>query len=143
MQGTPECTYDVRFKSPLSKESPLPVCGLRPLNPEIEPTREGNGKFQYKHPINHIDSLVVQRNMTATKNPRDHKITWSYLDNIRSDSSEAKEIDEQQGRGRETLDGSFVRDLKLGDVVTLWAKARFPGWKNNVEKVKIDVYWAV
>lgn len=81
--------------------------------------------------------------MTATKDPQDHEITWSYLDNIRSDSSEAKEIDELQGRGRETLDGSFVRDLKLGDVVTLWAKARFPGWKNNVEKVKIDVYWAV
>ncbi|KAH6980905.1 hypothetical protein BKA56DRAFT_486020 [Ilyonectria sp. MPI-CAGE-AT-0026] len=140
---TPDCTYDVRFKSSLSKESPLPVCGLRPLNPEIEPIPEGNGKFQYKHPINHIESLVVQRNMTATKDSQDHVITWSYLDNIRSDSLEAKEIDELQGRGRETLDGSFVRDLKLGDVVTLWAKARFPGWKNNVEKVKIDVYWAV
>jgi hypothetical protein len=50
---------------------------------------------------------------------------------------------EEQGRGRDTGTGEFVRNLKLGDVVTVWAKARFPQWVNVVEQVKIDVYWAV
>lgn len=70
-------------------------------------------------------------------------VTWLYTDNISPDSDEAKKIDEEEGRGRGTLDGSYVRNLKLGDVITVWGKARFGGWANHVEKVKIDVYWAV
>jgi len=50
---------------------------------------------------------------------------------------------EEQGRGRGTGNGEFVRDLRLGDVVTVWGMARFGAWVNNVEAVKIDVYWAV
>jgi len=33
--------------------------------------------------------------------------------------------------------------MKVGDVVPVWGKARFPGWANVVEMVKIDIYWAV
>ncbi|KAF7546056.1 hypothetical protein G7Z17_g8701 [Cylindrodendrum hubeiense] len=139
----PQCTYDVRFKSPSSKESPLPVCGLRSLHPEVEPIPDKEGKFQYKHPLSGNPTLEIQRNKSATRAPQDHVVTWSYLDDIRGDSEEAIKIDEQQGRGRETLDGSFVRNLKMGDVITIWAKARFPGWANTIEKVKLDVYWAV
>lgn len=47
------------------------------------------------------------------------------------------------GRGKATGDGEFVRNLKLGDIVTVWAKARFPGWVNYVDRVKVDVYWAI
>ena len=72
----------------------------------------------------------------------EHVVTWSYLDNIDPSSDEAQKL-EDQGRGRESGDGSFVRSLKLGDVVTIWAKARFGGWVNHIERVKIDVYWAV
>ncbi|KIH93717.1 hypothetical protein SPBR_04257 [Sporothrix brasiliensis 5110] len=50
---------------------------------------------------------------------------------------------EKLGRGAETGDGAFVRNLRVGDVVTLWAKARFPGWVNIVQRAQIDVYWAV
>jgi hypothetical protein len=50
---------------------------------------------------------------------------------------------EDQGRGRNTANGQFVRDLKVGDIVTVWGKARFPGWVNMIETVQIDVYWAV
>lgn len=60
-------------------------------------------------------------------------------------SPEAEDEDflEIQGRGRESGDGSFVRELKVGDVITVWAKARFSGWANSVESVKMDVYWVV
>lgn len=47
------------------------------------------------------------------------------------------------GRGSETGRGDFVRNLKPGDVITVWAKSRFAGWTNYVEAVKVDVYWAM
>jgi hypothetical protein len=33
--------------------------------------------------------------------------------------------------------------MAVGDVITLWGRARFPGWINHIQEVKIDVYWAV
>ena len=71
-----------------------------------------------------------------------HTITWSWLDDIDPKSDEADDL-VLFGRGKETGDGEFVRNLKVGDVITVWAKTRFPGWVNNVYSVKVDVYWAV
>ncbi|KAK7433327.1 hypothetical protein QQZ08_000266 [Neonectria magnoliae] len=139
----PQCTYDVRYQSPSSKASPLPVCALRPLHPTLEADPEHEGKFKYNHPLTHNENYEIQRNKTATRAYQDHVVTWSYSDNVKSTSQAAMEIDEEQGRGRGTLDGSFVRNLKLGDVLTIWAKARYAGWSNNIEKVKVEVYWAV
>ncbi|KAH7126371.1 hypothetical protein B0J13DRAFT_565390 [Dactylonectria estremocensis] len=139
----PQCTYDIRHKSSSSKASPLPVCGLRALHPELEPVPNVEGKLQYKHPLGHNSDLEIYRNKTATRTLKDKVVTWSYLDDIRSDSDAAEQIDVKEGRGRGTLDGSFVRDLKLGDVITIWAKSRFSGWVNHIESAQIDVYWAV
>jgi hypothetical protein len=50
---------------------------------------------------------------------------------------------EGMGRGSETGNGDFVRSLQIGDVVTVWARARFPGWANLVEELRVDMYWAV
>ena len=50
---------------------------------------------------------------------------------------------EEEGRGPQTGNGEFVRSLKLGDIVSIWGKARFRGWVNHVQKVKVDLYWAV
>ncbi|KAM5349103.1 hypothetical protein ACJ41O_008926 [Fusarium nematophilum] len=207
-----QCTYDVRYKSPASQASPLPVCSLRPLYPSIVPAssddddsdeesevgynkrmddgsdhgenddeegngeegngEEGNGgegnggegnggegnggegngeeggdkdepRFKYSHPVFSQPKWEIHRNKTAYRKWQDHQVTWSYLDDIKPESEEARKLDEEQGRGRETGDGWFVRDLKLGDVVTVWAKARFPAWVNEIERVKVDVYWAV
>ncbi len=46
-------------------------------------------------------------------------------------------------RGKATGNGEFVRSLEVGDVVTLWARARFPGWFIKVKDVEIDMFWAV
>ncbi|KAJ3523934.1 hypothetical protein NM208_g12259 [Fusarium decemcellulare] len=155
------CTYDVRFKSPSSKASPLPVCGLRPLYPSIVPDEENEeedrskythlneeseskekGQFKYTHPLSHQDKWVIKCNKTAHREWQDHVVTWSYLDNIDPESADAQRLEDEEGRGKGTGDGWFVRDLKLGDVITVWAKARFPAWVNHIEKVKVDVYWA-
>jgi hypothetical protein len=84
----------------------------------------------------------LQKNLTATEEFKEHKIVWSCTDNVDPDSVDGKELD-AQGRGRATATGEYVRNMKVGDVVTVWGKARFPGWANFVETVKIDIYWAV
>lgn len=86
---------------------------------------------------------MLQSNVVVDKHMRTHRITWSWTDNITNpESAEAKEL-EEQGRGTLSADGEFVRNLQLGDVVTVWAKARFPGWVNHVQKVQVKVYWAI
>lgn len=84
----------------------------------------------------------VQSNATAHGNTKTHIITWSYTDCFGADSPEADEA-AAMGRGRESLDGAFVKRLRTGDCVTLWARARFPGWTNTVEQAKVHVFWAV
>ncbi|KJZ75191.1 hypothetical protein HIM_05385 [Hirsutella minnesotensis 3608] len=135
-----KCTYDVRRESPTSNPPPLPVCGLRPIQPRTELGE--NQDYEYVHPLLHEDPYVIRRNKTSMSEWQDHVITWSYADDIKAESGEGEELDED-GRGCASGDGSFVRSLKMGDVVTIWGKARFPGWVNNVECVKVDVYWAV
>ncbi|RPB23897.1 hypothetical protein L211DRAFT_749444, partial [Terfezia boudieri ATCC MYA-4762] len=92
------------------------------------------GRAEWIASINNQTALLAQKKV--------HVITWSFDDNVNPDSSEGDEL-EQQGRGRESMTGNFVRSLKLGDVVTVWARARFRGWRTNVEQVKMDIYWAV
>jgi hypothetical protein len=139
--GDPLCTYDVRYKSNTSEAVPLPVCALRPLYPEID-TVAGE-KMGYSHPLQPQDKWVIQHNKTADRTWQDHVVTWTWQDDIQPGSEASEKLRTEKGRGRETGDGSFVRDLKMGDVITVWAKARFSAWVNHVEKVKIDVYWAV
>jgi hypothetical protein len=64
------------------------------------------------------------------------------MDCIKPDSIEATLL-EEEGRGKETGSGELVRNMAVGDVITLWGRARFPGWINHIQEVKIDVYWAV
>lgn len=112
-----------------------------PTDPEPANDGDGEPRYVFEHPLNPTGT-VLQKNMTATRPAKEHIITWSCDDNIRPDSKEAQEL-EKVGRGRETGSGEIVRNLKVGDVVTVWAKARYGGWVNHVEEVKIDVYWAV
>ena len=65
-----------------------------------------------------------------------------FTDNILADSDEGKNL-EAIGRGRATGNGEFVRGLQMGDVVTLWAKARFLAWTNRFQDVSVKVYWAM
>jgi hypothetical protein len=86
---------------------------------------------------------TLQCNALAFGGPITHEITWSYLDSLDADSDRARQLAESSGRGRETMNGEFVRQMKVGDSVALWAKARFPGWENNVHNAEVKVFWAV
>ncbi|KAM0457409.1 hypothetical protein ACHAO4_003208 [Trichoderma viride] len=84
----------------------------------------------------------IQRNRMASSDFADYEVTWTCWDVIAPDSPEALELMEQ-GKGRRVGDGQFVRNLKLGDVVTVWGRAMHRGWINTVESVEIDIYWAL
>lgn len=84
----------------------------------------------------------LQCNRTATINSTDYHIVWHYLDGIAADSPEAEQIERETGRGRATLDGSAVRNMKVGDEVSVWLRARFAGWRNHVDKMSVRVFWA-
>lgn len=121
----------------------LDTASLRPILPLLEPpsSDEDPSTRRYHHDLL-PSSMKVQCNMTANKGTQVHRVQWSWTDDIDPDSPQGDKL-EKQGRGRATATGSFVRDMKLGDVVTVWAKARFPLWVNHVEKAQIDVYWAL
>lgn len=85
---------------------------------------------------------TLQKNRTATEEAKDYTIVWRWDDNIDAESFEAEEL-EKVGRGKATGNGEFVRSLEVGDVVTLWARARFPGWSITIKDVQVDMFWAV
>lgn len=113
----------------------LPLYSLRSIYPSVEPDRP-----EFHHDLLPSPQFTIQRNKTATRMDTTHRIVWSWTDHVNAPTAEKLDVD---GRGRETGDGAFVRDLKLGDVVTVWAKTRFASWVNHVESVKLDVYWAL
>lgn len=128
------------------------MCALRPIYPTFslsdkygsaqDDSKEDGPEYKYDHGHLPADERLIQRNQTRCREVKTHVVQWSWTDDIDPESDAAEEL-KLQGRGRGTGDGSFVRDLKLGDVITVWGKAKFPAWINHVDKVRIDVYWAV
>lgn len=125
--GSPSWTKD---------NKPL-ACTVETIQPRPHPSIPDRFEFPL---LPTLDCL--QKNRTATKRAEEYKIVWTCNDDVDPDSLDGKAL-EDQGRGRNTANGQFVRDLKVGDIVTVWGKARFPGWVNMIETVQIDVYWAV
>ncbi|KAK2018373.1 hypothetical protein LZ32DRAFT_654138 [Colletotrichum eremochloae] len=121
-------------------EPALCTCGLQSIYPPVE--EQPDGHLAYHHYMHPLENLKIQNNKTAHKEFLDHEVVWSWSDDIHPDSPEADRLVEM-GRGRGTGTGNFVRSLKLGDVITVWGKARFGGWTNYIESVKVEIYWAV
>lgn len=113
----------------------FPVYAARPIYPALEPDQEA-----FHHELHPSPQLRIQSNKAATRQLTTHKVVWSWRDNVDPLSSERLS---ELGRGPETGDGEFVRNLTLGDVVTVWAKARFGGWANHIDSVQVDIYWAL
>lgn len=114
----------------------LPVYSLRPVHPSLQPDREN----ALHHTLLPEPDWTIQCNKTATRASTTHTVTWSWNDHVNPKTAEELR---QLGRGQGTGTGAFVRNLKLGDVVTIWAKARFGSWVNSVENVRMDIYWAI
>lgn len=150
LAGDSQCVHDIRYESRQSQAPKLPLCTLRPVEPQIEEReleneeqRENASPYRYVHPLASQDRYTIQKNKVATRQYEDYTIVWRWDDDVTDPESAAGEALAEVGRGRLTASGEFVRGLRMGDVVTVWGKARFPAWVNNVERVSIDIYWAV
>ncbi|KAI0405926.1 hypothetical protein F4802DRAFT_124513 [Xylaria palmicola] len=113
------------------------TAAIRPVWPPLQEDLSG-----YNHPLHPAVDHMIQSNRVAEHDWQNHHIEWSWTDGIDPESSGAQELT-SNGRGSATGDGSFLRNLRLGDMVTVWGYARFPGWNNSVQKVQVRVYWAL
>ena len=96
--------------------------------------------FSHTYLQNH--SYEVQYNVQARSQTKEHHFEWSWTDDTPAEGPGAEAL-AAVGRGKSTGDGRFVRELRLGDCVSLWAKARHPQWANHVEGAKLEIYFAV
>ncbi|KAK8851611.1 hypothetical protein PGQ11_014090 [Apiospora arundinis] len=121
-------------------------CAVRPIWPTVASEESNNedtaAPLRYVHDLAHSDDHTIQVNKVATAGMQQHHIVWRWNDDVDPNSSDAEDL-ENHGRGKATGNGEFVRSIKLGDIITVWGRARFPGWENRVEKVEVKVYWAV
>lgn len=107
----------------------------------IWPTLKENAS-EYDHQLHATPDHKIQCNRVAKRDWEHYHIEWSWTDDVDPESSAGQELD-ARGRGSATGDGRFLRDLKVGDMLTVWGRARFPGWTNYVQKVQVQVYWAL
>ncbi|KAI2634958.1 hypothetical protein GGS26DRAFT_551947 [Hypomontagnella submonticulosa] len=119
----------------------IPTCAIRPIWPPVVANEGSNRNLRYNHELNPVDDHLIQRNKHAEKGMQHHHVEWSWDDDIDPESLEADTLVEA-GRGAGTGNGEFVRNLKLGDMITVWGRARFPAWTNNIQRVEVKVYWA-
>jgi len=125
----------------LQQQPSLALEDLATVYPRVVTENEGDANFD--HPLHPIENLKIQCNKTATRGATEHRVEWRHNDDMDPDDPAAAAQLAAVGRGKATGDGKFVRELQLGDIVTVWGKTRFPGWSNHVESVKVEVYWFV
>lgn len=149
-QGDPDCVNDLRYASRASAPPKLPLCTLRPVVPKIEhqPQRADGEQpavspYSYVHDTADQERHTIQKNNISAKEYADYCIAWRWDDHITDPESEAALALGMAGRGKLSGSGEFARSLKVGDVVTIWGTSRMPAWINYIERVSVDVYWAV
>ncbi|KAG5295214.1 hypothetical protein I7I48_12016 [Histoplasma ohiense] len=76
----------------------------------------------------------LQKNKVARRETQTREIVWMLDDNSEGQQQAEPAEDSGNGPGR-----GFVRTLRSGDVICLWARAMYPGWANSVEKAMIEV----
>ncbi|KAI0975792.1 hypothetical protein F4678DRAFT_282767 [Xylaria arbuscula] len=135
--GSDEDTEEPDTEASNSPEK-IPTTGaIRPIWPPLKEHQP-----QYEHQLHPAPDHKIQCNRCVDRDWQHHRVVWSCSDDIDPESSDGQELD-SIGRGSATGDGSFLRSLKVGDMLTVWGRARFPGWVNNIQKVQVEVYWAL
>ncbi|KAK4199845.1 hypothetical protein QBC40DRAFT_281229 [Triangularia verruculosa] len=122
-----------------------PSMKLEDLSPVLPPVVADprDYEFKYDHPLIPQEHLKIQCNKVTERAFITHRVEWSHDDGVDStDEVAAKELHDV-GRGEATGDGQFVRNMRIGDVVTVWGKSRFGGWVNHISSVKVEVYWSL
>jgi hypothetical protein len=109
--------------------------------PEQPQTTDSDPRL-FSHEYLETHQYEVQYNLQSHGEVTEHTVEWRYDDNTPAEGPKADEL-RRRGRGKATGDGRFVRCMRAGDCVSLWAKARFLAWANTVESAKVEVYFVV
>ncbi|XDG07542.1 hypothetical protein ABKA04_007157 [Annulohypoxylon sp. FPYF3050] len=120
----------------------IPTCAIRPIWPKIRYTQDSGDAMGYDHDLLPNEDHLIQKNKHAVGTFQTYHVEWSWDDDIDPESPLATQSLKQAGRGTGTGNGEFLRTLRLGDMITVWGHARFPGWTNNIQRVEVKVYWA-
>ncbi|KAL6817315.1 hypothetical protein J3E69DRAFT_345158 [Trichoderma sp. SZMC 28015] len=121
----------------------LPICKLRVVEPKPKYSVSHNGVLGYHYEHSPWKGpREILRNKVASREWTTYEVTWTCWDVVAPGSKEAQQAMEE-GKGQLDGDGQFVRNLKMGDVVTVWGRAMHRGWVNVVDTVEINVYWAL
>ncbi|TFK96568.1 hypothetical protein BDV98DRAFT_608193 [Pterulicium gracile] len=96
---------------------------------------------------------LVQHNLHADRTPRQHEVVWKEGDPRTEWTSPDSDpvgdtvpplevrnwMDSDRGAG---LGKGFLPQLRLGDRVVLWAKARYPAWTNCVYTAEMEIFYS-
>ncbi|KAK0218434.1 hypothetical protein EDD85DRAFT_734092, partial [Armillaria nabsnona] len=63
-------------------------------------------------------------------------------DNVRADSQYRTHVNVWDHQDAPPLIKEWMANIKPGDTISVYPRARFPGWVNHVQSVTIDVYTA-
>jgi hypothetical protein len=131
-------------ESPPEAQQQQPSLVLEDLSTIYPPVEtESDSTYRYDHSLLPFEHHKIQCNKTAVHETLEHRVVWSYTDDINQEDEAAAAELAASGRGTGTGNGKFVKELQLGDIITVWGKTRFPYWCNHVESVKVEVYWVV
>lgn len=139
--GVTECP-DHLGSEELKGTPTIPTCAIRPIWPKIRYTQDSGDTMGYDHDLLPNEDHLIQKNKHAVGTFQTYHVEWSWDDDIDPESPLATQSLKEAGRGTGTGNGEFLRTLKLGDMITVWGHARFPGWTNNIQRVEVKVYWA-
>ncbi|KXJ93876.1 hypothetical protein Micbo1qcDRAFT_201819 [Microdochium bolleyi] len=99
---------------------------------------EEPGPYSYVHALHPDPQHAIQRNRRAQREMQHHHVEWTWLDSSITGDEDVGFVGHNPGGN-----GDFVRSLRLGDMVTVWGRARYRGWNNNVQRVEVRVFYAV
>ncbi|KAJ7182847.1 hypothetical protein C8R43DRAFT_968254 [Mycena crocata] len=101
--------------------------------------------FDHRTPADTGRRWLVQRNLCATKTPRNHTVTWRPHIGPADEELEAEIAPEEKDpRTNGSGDGDgFIDLLASEDRIAVIARARYPGWVNKIQSVQVQVYYAV
>ncbi|EPS43876.1 hypothetical protein H072_2060 [Dactylellina haptotyla CBS 200.50] len=99
-----------------------------------------------------LGDWLLQRNKHAFSDHIDHEIVWDWRedglpddddDKWEPDSINAEGNREQWDKDGRRANGELVRELRGGDEIRVIIKARYGGWRCEIESCKVECFWAV
>ncbi|KAH7037286.1 uncharacterized protein B0I36DRAFT_63859 [Microdochium trichocladiopsis] len=131
-------TCMIRSVWPLSRSSDTTKSTVTDGNSSRRTANVPGGSKKLYHALHPDYKHVIHFNKRVEREVQHHHVEWSWLD-----GSVTEHVDIGYLGRVPNGNGDFVRGLRLGDMVTIWGRARYLGWRNKVTSVDVRIYYAV